>query len=91
MGTPSTTGRSPADEVDRQLVEVGDRLCREFAGEEGRTARSIREQVHTARVDFGSPKVIDSLPVLVGRAVRHVLAPAPSTRHHDRTGRGWRT
>jgi hypothetical protein len=68
--------------VDRQLVDVGNRLCREFADENGPTAESIREHVRGARAAFGSPKVISYLPVLVERMVRHDLATGP-TRHDD--------
>ncbi len=80
-------GPTAADHVARQLVEVGDRLCGEFADGERVTAGSIREQVRRARADFGTPKVLHYLPVLVERAVRHHLQIDPSTGRHDRTGR----
>lgn len=80
VGSPFSD-RSTTEKVDRQLMEVGDRLCREFADEEGPTSESIRAQVRDARADFGSPKVITYLPVLVERAVRDDLtgSRAPST------------
>ncbi len=80
-------GQSPADVVDRQLDEVGDRLCRQFAVVGGPRAESVREQVHRARAEFGTPKVITYLPVLIERQLRHDLATAHShTTGHRRKG-----
>ncbi|MBW0117789.1 three-helix bundle dimerization domain-containing protein [Pseudonocardia abyssalis] len=76
---------SPADVVARQLLEVGDRLCRQFAVDGGPTAESVREQVRRARAEFGSPAVIAYLPVLIERALRRDLTVDRSNRHEDRT------
>ena len=65
---------SPADVLARQLIEVGDRLCRQFAVAGGPSADSVREQIRKARAEFGSPKVIAYLPVLIERQLRHDLA-----------------
>jgi hypothetical protein len=70
----------------RQLVEVGDRLCRQFAVAGGPSAESVRRQVRQAQAAFGSPKVIAYLPVLIERQLRLDLATAPQTRHDDHTG-----
>jgi hypothetical protein len=77
---------SPADVLARQLVEVGDRLCRQFAVAGGPSAESVRRQVRQAQAAFGSPKVIAYLPVLIERQLRLDLATAPQTRHDDHTG-----
>lgn len=66
---------SPADRMAQQLVDVADRLCREFAPAGGAGADAVRRQVREAREGFGSPTVFDYLPVLVERDVRHRLGP----------------
>jgi hypothetical protein len=72
-----TAGRSLADKVAQQLVEMTDRLCREFAPAGGAAAEVVRGQVTEVRAGFGSPKVLTYLPVLVERSVRHRLSAPP--------------
>lgn len=77
---------SPDDKLTQQLVEVGDRLCRQFAVTGGPSADSVREQVRRARVDFGSPKVVTYLPVLIERSVRRDLGTASEAPDHADRG-----
>lgn len=77
-----------ADHVDRQLVAVADRLCREFAPAGGPAATSIRDQVRRARAGYGSPRVIDYLPVLVERAVRGGLNSGSTSARQSPRGPG---
>lgn len=77
---------SPADVLARQLIEVGDRLCRQFAVDGGPSAESVRRQVREARAGFGSPKVIAYLPVLIERQLRLDLTAATQPPRDDRTG-----
>lgn len=62
--------RTEAQHVAQQMAAVADRLCREFAPAGGTAADAVRAQVREAWADFGSPRVITYLPVLVERAVR---------------------
>lgn len=66
-----------AQHVARQMIAVADRLCGEFAPTGGAAAESVREQVRKAWADFGSPRVIAYLPVLVERTVRGRLVAVP--------------
>ena len=63
--------------VAKQLTEVADRLCREFAPAGGEAAETVRRQVREARAGFHSPKVLTFLPVLVERNVRRQLRERP--------------
>lgn len=76
---------SPADVVARQLLEVGDRLCRQFAVDGGPTAESVREQARRTRAEYGSPTVIAYLPVLIERELRRHLAVGPPNRQEVRS------
>lgn len=71
--------RTEQERVARQMARVTDRLCREFTPAGGVAAQALREQVRKAWADFGSPKVITYLPVLVERTVRSRLRPVPRT------------
>jgi hypothetical protein len=77
---------SPSEVLARQLVEVGDRLCREFAVAGGPDAEAVRRRVREARAAFGSPRVTAYLPVLIERQVRHELAAARQARRDDHPG-----
>lgn len=63
-----------ADPLTRQLREVIDRLCREFAPAGGAADVLVRRHVAQVRAGFGTPAVVIYLPVLVEREVRHRLA-----------------
>lgn len=69
-----------AEKADQQLADVADRLCREFAPDGGVDADVIRGQVREARAEFGSPKVLAHLSVMVERAVRERMGPTPFPR-----------
>ena len=69
-----------AEKADQQLADVADRLCREFAPVGGADADVIRGQVREARGEFGSPKVLTHLSVMVERTVRERLGPTPFLR-----------
>jgi hypothetical protein len=56
-----TAGPSLADKVAKQLVEMTDRLCREFAPAGGAADEVVRGQVREVRAGFGSPKVLSHI------------------------------
>jgi hypothetical protein len=72
-----TAGKTLADKVAQQLVEMTDRLCREFAPAGGAADEVVQGQVRKVRAGFGPPKVLTYLPVLVKRSVRHRLSAQP--------------
>lgn len=55
------------------LIELEERLCREFAPAGGSAAEDVRNQVRAARAGFGTPKLLSFLPVLVEHDVRGQL------------------
>ena len=67
---PSTTN----DPLAQQMVELGDRLCREFAPADRVAADVVRGHVRQVRAAFGSPRILAFLPILIERAVRLCLS-----------------
>ena len=79
--------RSAAERESDQIVEVAERLCREFAPD-GLAAEAVRARVREARAGYLEPRVLTYLPVLVERTVRRALTDAATARRSGelRTG-----